>query len=348
MLPRSRVTTSARLLALLGLLQSRPSWSGPELAARLEVTERTIRNDIERLASPGLPRACRPRPRRAATAWATPGGCRRCCSPTARRWRWPSGSPPRARARPWPSPPRPRSRSWSASSPPGCGRGRSRCGRAPTSVRPTPARTWPTQWSIPSCWPNSPSPSASAQAYGSGTATTTRWRPIPIGSSAGSSAGIWWRGDDRPAPGRRSGWTGCGSGCPGPAASPRIPSLVGTTRRSCSGMSPHRLGGTRPDPGRRPRHGGAPTDQRHRRGGRDRRRRSLRAGHRRRQPGDRGRLDRHARSGLPRRPSRRSWSTTSGSWRSATEVRCQLPGRERRYESPPALPVVPALTSSSR
>lgn len=47
--------TSARMLALLGLLQSRPRWSGPELAARLDVSVRTIRNDIERLRSLGYP-----------------------------------------------------------------------------------------------------------------------------------------------------------------------------------------------------------------------------------------------------------------------------------------------------
>jgi predicted DNA-binding transcriptional regulator YafY len=41
--------TPARLLALLSLLQSRPSWNGTELAGRLGVTTRTIRNDIERL-----------------------------------------------------------------------------------------------------------------------------------------------------------------------------------------------------------------------------------------------------------------------------------------------------------
>ena len=41
--------TSARLLALLGLFQSRPSWTGTELAERLGVTTRTIRNDVERL-----------------------------------------------------------------------------------------------------------------------------------------------------------------------------------------------------------------------------------------------------------------------------------------------------------
>lgn len=47
--------TSARMLALLGLLQSRPRWSGPELAARLGVSGRTVRNDIERLRSLGYP-----------------------------------------------------------------------------------------------------------------------------------------------------------------------------------------------------------------------------------------------------------------------------------------------------
>lgn len=41
--------TAARLLALLSLLQSRPDWSGTELAARLGVSPRTIRNDIDRL-----------------------------------------------------------------------------------------------------------------------------------------------------------------------------------------------------------------------------------------------------------------------------------------------------------
>lgn len=47
--------TSARLLALLSHLQSRPNWSGPELAERLEVSTRTVRNDIERLRTLGYP-----------------------------------------------------------------------------------------------------------------------------------------------------------------------------------------------------------------------------------------------------------------------------------------------------
>lgn len=47
--------TSARLLDLLGLLQARRVWSGPELAERLSVTERTVRNDIARLRELGYP-----------------------------------------------------------------------------------------------------------------------------------------------------------------------------------------------------------------------------------------------------------------------------------------------------
>ncbi|MEV0645365.1 YafY family protein [Phytomonospora sp. NPDC050363] len=41
--------TSVRLLRLLSLLQVRRDWSGAELAERLDVTSRTVRNDIERL-----------------------------------------------------------------------------------------------------------------------------------------------------------------------------------------------------------------------------------------------------------------------------------------------------------
>jgi predicted DNA-binding transcriptional regulator YafY len=47
--------TSTRLLQLLTMLQARRDWSGPELASRLEVSTRTIRNDIERLRDLGYP-----------------------------------------------------------------------------------------------------------------------------------------------------------------------------------------------------------------------------------------------------------------------------------------------------
>ncbi|PJJ70810.1 putative DNA-binding transcriptional regulator YafY [Diaminobutyricimonas aerilata] len=47
--------TSARLLALLGLLQVRQEWTGPQLADRLDVSVRTVRNDIDRLRELGYP-----------------------------------------------------------------------------------------------------------------------------------------------------------------------------------------------------------------------------------------------------------------------------------------------------
>lgn len=47
--------TSARLLRLLSLLQTPRDWTGTELADRLDVSPRTIRNDVERLRNLGYP-----------------------------------------------------------------------------------------------------------------------------------------------------------------------------------------------------------------------------------------------------------------------------------------------------
>ena len=47
--------TSGRLLRLLSLLQTPRDWTGTELAERLEVSPRTIRNDVERLRALGYP-----------------------------------------------------------------------------------------------------------------------------------------------------------------------------------------------------------------------------------------------------------------------------------------------------
>jgi predicted DNA-binding transcriptional regulator YafY len=49
------VETTERVLHLLGLLQQRPVWTGPELAERLGVTTRSIRRDVERLRALGYP-----------------------------------------------------------------------------------------------------------------------------------------------------------------------------------------------------------------------------------------------------------------------------------------------------
>jgi predicted DNA-binding transcriptional regulator YafY len=48
-------TTSARLLALLALLQTRRDWSGTVLADRLDVSLRTVRRDVDRLRELGYP-----------------------------------------------------------------------------------------------------------------------------------------------------------------------------------------------------------------------------------------------------------------------------------------------------
>lgn len=52
--------TSARLLRLLSLLQTRRDWTSAELASRLDVTRRTVRNDVQRLRTLGYPVDARP------------------------------------------------------------------------------------------------------------------------------------------------------------------------------------------------------------------------------------------------------------------------------------------------
>jgi biotin operon repressor len=47
--------TSARLLALLSLLQTRRDWPGALLAERLDISQRTVRRDVDRLRELGYP-----------------------------------------------------------------------------------------------------------------------------------------------------------------------------------------------------------------------------------------------------------------------------------------------------
>jgi len=49
------LNTSARLLRVLTLLETRREWSGAQLAERLEVSKRTVRNDVTRLRALGYP-----------------------------------------------------------------------------------------------------------------------------------------------------------------------------------------------------------------------------------------------------------------------------------------------------
>lgn len=48
-------TTSARILQLLSLLEARHFWTGADLAARLEVSSRTLRRDVDTLRQLGYP-----------------------------------------------------------------------------------------------------------------------------------------------------------------------------------------------------------------------------------------------------------------------------------------------------
>src|SRR5258707_15617465 len=52
--------TAGRLLRLLGLLQTRRDWTSAEIATRLNVSTRTIRNDMARLRALGYPVEARP------------------------------------------------------------------------------------------------------------------------------------------------------------------------------------------------------------------------------------------------------------------------------------------------
>ncbi|GAA1978078.1 WYL domain-containing protein [Isoptericola halotolerans] len=47
------MTTTSRLLTLLSLLQTRRDWPGPLLASRLDVSDRTVRRDVDRLREMG-------------------------------------------------------------------------------------------------------------------------------------------------------------------------------------------------------------------------------------------------------------------------------------------------------
>jgi biotin operon repressor len=84
------IETSARLLRLLSLLQSRRYWEGAGLAERLEITSRTLRRDIDKLRSLGYTVSAAAGPG-VAINWARVQRYPRCCWMTMRR----SNSEPR-------------------------------------------------------------------------------------------------------------------------------------------------------------------------------------------------------------------------------------------------------------
>src|SRR3954451_6254136 len=49
------MSSSSRMLQLLSLLQTHRYWPGSELARRLEVSDRTLRRDVDRLRDLGYP-----------------------------------------------------------------------------------------------------------------------------------------------------------------------------------------------------------------------------------------------------------------------------------------------------
>jgi hypothetical protein len=86
--------TAARLLRLLPLLTARPSWRGDELAARLGVTTRTVRRDVDRRTRrtpPGSSARASPPGR---TAGGPGSGLRDRCAALADRLRQAATRPP--------------------------------------------------------------------------------------------------------------------------------------------------------------------------------------------------------------------------------------------------------------
>ena len=298
------MTTSARLLALLGLLQSRPSWTGPELAARLEVTERTIRNDIERLRALDYPVHAdlgRAGGYRLGDSGRLPPLLLSDSEAVAVAVGLTAAGASEALAEPTQTAIAKLERVLPA-------RLRTRAQSLRESTDVGPANTG-TNVADPAVDPELLAELALAVRRREGLRFWYRdderggGRSVPAGQLAAAVV----PGRSTPTgrrPGRRSGWTGCGSGCRERVASPRIP-LPGGDYASfvlrdvaSTGWAVHaRILVDAPAAEV------LATDQRHRRGGGDRRRRSLRAGHRGRQPGDRGRLDRHARPDVPRRPA---------------------------------------------
>ena len=313
----------ARAAAVAAAAGPAPSW--PTAST---VTERTIRNDIERLRALDYPVHADARPRGRLPA----GRLRPAAAAAALRRRSRGGrrGPDRRRGERGPRrahPDRDREAGAHPARPaadPGAvvaGEHRRRSGQH----RHERGRS---RRSTPSCWPSSP---LAVRAPG-GTPLLVprrrgRSRPTRTGWSAGSSAGTSWPGVDRRATGRRSGRTGCGSACRGQAASPRIRSPGGDYASfvlrdvASTGWAVHArilVDAPAAEVLRRinPTVGVVETVDDD----------AQRAGHRRRQPGDRGRLDRHARPAFHVDRAARAGRARPAAGRALSPPRCQPTG----------------------
>ncbi len=295
--------TAARMLALLGLLQARADWSGAELAHRLRVTDRTVRNDIDRLRGLGYP----------VDAVRGPGGRYRLGVGTKlppllleedeavavavglragtgiaghRGDQRPGAGQARARAPPPAPAPGQRAARCRERRP-----GEHRLERRRPDRRPGAAHRGGGRGPRPR--------GAAVRLPGPDEASRLQLEPYRLVS--------WqrrWFVVARDARDRHLGAVPAGLDAPAHARRPPVHPAAAARRglhvvRAARGRVLG-LGRARPDRGRRPGRGGAGPDQPDRRRGRERGRRPLRAGHRRRQRRDHRGLHRHARPRLPR------------------------------------------------
>ena len=252
--------SSARLLALLGLLQSRTVWTGSELAERLGVSAAYGAQRHRPAAPARLSGRRRTRPGRA-----LPARRRRQAAAAAARRRGGGGDHRRARrgdrdrrdrGDQRPRPGQARGDPAAPAAPPGRRRtrggqrrsGEHRLQRARSGDRgraadgdrgghPGSGRD-PVRLRRAS---KGATPRTPRRANHTG-ARPSGCRSSPTGWSAGSAAGTWWAAPRVRTPGRPTGWTGCGCGRRAGRGSPRSSCRAATTPRSCCARSPSPAG----------------------------------------------------------------------------------------------------------
>ena len=156
---------------------SRPARTRPARSwlARLEVTTRTVRNDVERLRALGYP-VHATRGRRGATAWGRGPPCPRCCWTTKKRWRW------------WGCAPPPRAPCGGSRRPPSPGQAGAGTPRPPPAgVQALQAATVPVPWDRPV-----PAVEPAVLTTLAGACATTTCCASTTATTAGRRAGAAW------------------------------------------------------------------------------------------------------------------------------------------------------------